>query len=92
MFDVPLSLLSRSKYLDQNIQAGPSPMFRQQATNGVAGWLVANALTDTWSLAVGTWGWVPLEYFDLNILIERAEREVHRTLLRYIAVFYAVLN
>ena len=47
-----------------------------KASNGVAGWLVVNALTDAWSLAIGTWGWVPLEYFDLNVLIERAEREV----------------
>ena len=33
--------------------------------NGVAGWVVSNALTDAWSLAVGTWGWLPAEWFDL---------------------------
>ena len=29
---------------------------------GVAGWIIANALSDAWSLAAGTWGWLPPEW------------------------------
>jgi hypothetical protein len=42
----------------------------------MAGWTVENTLSDTQSLCSGVWGWVPEQYFDLNLLIDRAEREV----------------
>ena len=43
---------------------------------GVGGWIVANALSDAWSLAAGTWGWLPPEWFDLHLLISRVDREL----------------
>ena len=42
----------------------------------MAGWVVANALSDAWSLASSTWGWLPPEWFDLHLLISRADREL----------------
>ena len=54
----------------------------------MAGWIVENTLSDTQSLCRGVWGWVPEQYFDLNLLIDRAEREVG---LCFILFYYFVL-
>ena len=36
-----------------------------------------NSISDAQSLCAGVWGWVPEQYFDINLLIDRAEREVY---------------
>ena len=43
----------------------------------MAGWVVENSISDAQSLCAGVWGWVPEQYFDINLLIDRAEREVY---------------